>query len=171
MYTKEQLSKYPYFEEVFQSGDASNVVDSLTGLVSRRYMVEFIQHLVDNRVPFTLALLDLDNFKFINDTYGHSAGDDALQTVASVLRRLQWNGAVSARIGGDEFVAFLTEEDEDGLRRLLKELNKSMAQNDANVSVGYSYRNGNVSAEEQMSEADDAMYAEKLIYRKLHSKR
>ena len=60
MYTKERLSKYPYFEEVFRSGDASNVVDSLTGLVSRKYMIGFIQHLIENGVPFTLALLDLD---------------------------------------------------------------------------------------------------------------
>ena len=62
MYSKAQLSQYPYFEEVFQSEDVSNVVDSLTGLVSRRYMEEFIQHLVDNKVPCSLAVLDLDNF-------------------------------------------------------------------------------------------------------------
>ncbi|MBO5501167.1 MAG: diguanylate cyclase, partial [Clostridia bacterium] len=85
MYTKEQLSKYPYFEEVFKSRDASTVVDSLTGLVSRRYMLAFIQHLVENKVPFTLALLDLDNFKFINDTYGHKIGDGVLTELSNDL--------------------------------------------------------------------------------------
>ena len=104
MYTKEQLSKYPYFEEVFQSGDASNVVDSLTGLVSRRYMVEFIQHLVDNRVPFTLALLDLDNFKFINDTYGHKIGDGVLAGMSGDLERYLEDYGVAGRYGGDEFL-------------------------------------------------------------------
>lgn len=104
MYTKEQLSKYPYFEEVFKSRDVSNVVDSLTGLVSRRYMVEFIQHLEKNKVPFTLALLDLDNFKFINDTYGHKIGDGVLAGVSKDLERYLADYGVAGRYGGDEFL-------------------------------------------------------------------
>lgn len=104
MYTKEQLSKYPYFEEVFKSRDASNVVDSLTGLISRRYMLAFIQHLVENKVPFTLALLDLDNFKFINDTYGHKIGDGVLAGVSNDLERYLEDYGVAGRYGGDEFL-------------------------------------------------------------------
>lgn len=104
MYTKEQLSKYPYFEEVFKSRDASNVVDSLTGLVSRQYMIGFIQHLVESKVPFTLALLDLDNFKFINDTYGHKMGDGVLTGVSSDLRKYLQDYGIAGRYGGDEFL-------------------------------------------------------------------
>lgn len=104
MYTKEQLSKYPYFEEMFRSRDISNVVDSLTGLISRRYMVGFIQHLVENKVPFTLALLDLDNFKFINDTYGHKMGDGVLAGVSHDLQRYLEDYGVAGRFGGDEFL-------------------------------------------------------------------
>lgn len=104
MYTKEQLIKYPYFEEVFKSGDASNVVDSLTGLVSRRYMLEFIQNLVENKVPFTLAILDLDNFKFINDTYGHKTGDGVLAGLSSDLERYLEDYGIAGRYGGDEFL-------------------------------------------------------------------
>lgn len=104
MYTREQLAKYPYFEEIFRSGDAGNVVDSLTGLLSRRYMVEFIQHLVANNVPFTLALLDLDNFKFINDTYGHKTGDGVLAGMAGDLERYLADYGIAGRFGGDEFL-------------------------------------------------------------------
>lgn len=104
MYTKEQLLKYPYFEEVFKSGDASNVVDSLTGLISRRYMLEFIQNLVENKVPFTLALLDLDNFKFINDTYGHKTGDGVLAGLSNDLERYLGEYGIAGRYGGDEFL-------------------------------------------------------------------
>ena len=104
MYTREQLSKYPYFQEVFQSKDISHVVDSLTGLVSRRYMVEFIQDLTERQVPFTLALLDLDNFKFINDTYGHRTGDGVLAGVAGDLMRYLEDYGVAGRFGGDEFL-------------------------------------------------------------------
>lgn len=104
MYTKEQLSKYPYFEEVFKSGDVSNVVDSLTGLISRRYMEEFIQYLMENKVPFSLALLDLDNFKFINDTYGHRIGDGVLAGVSKDLKRHLADYGIAGRFGGDEFL-------------------------------------------------------------------
>lgn len=104
MYTKEQLSKYPYFEEVFKTRDISNVVDSLTGLVSRRHMVGFIQNLVENKVPFTLALLDLDNFKFVNDTYGHKIGDGVLAGVSGDLERYLEDYGIAGRYGGDEFL-------------------------------------------------------------------
>lgn len=104
MYTKEQLLKYPYFEEVLKSRDISNVVDSLTGLVSRRHMVGFIQQLVENKVPFTLALLDLDNFKFINDTYGHKMGDGVLAGVSDDLQRYLGDYGIAGRYGGDEFL-------------------------------------------------------------------
>lgn len=104
MYTKEQLSKYAYFEEVFKASDVNNVIDSLTGLVSRRHIVGFIQHLVENKVPFALALLDLDNFKFINDTYGHKMGDGVLAGLSSDLQRYLGDYAVAGRYGGDEFL-------------------------------------------------------------------
>lgn len=104
MYTREQLSRYPFFEEAFRHGDATDVVDSLTGLVSRRYMVAFIQHLVQTEVPFTLAMLDLDNFKFINDTYGHKTGDGVLAGMAGDLRRYLGDCGIAGRYGGDEFL-------------------------------------------------------------------
>lgn len=104
MYTKEQLLKYPYFEEVFKTRDISNVIDSLTGLVSRRYMLEFIQNLMENKVPFTLAIMDLDNFKFINDTYGHKMGDGVLAKLSSDLEKYLGDYGVAGRYGGDEFL-------------------------------------------------------------------
>ncbi len=104
MYTKEQLSKYPYFEELFRTTDAGSVVDSLTGLVSRGYMVEFIRSLIAGKIPFSLALLDLDNFKFINDTYGHRIGDGVLAGVSGDLAEYLEDYGVAGRFGGDEFL-------------------------------------------------------------------
>lgn len=104
MYTKEQLLKYPYFEEVFRSNELSDVIDSLTGLLSRRHIVGFIQSLVENNIPFTLGLLDLDNFKFINDTYGHKIGDGVLAGVSSDLERYLEGYGIAGRFGGDEFL-------------------------------------------------------------------
>ena len=104
MYTKEQLEKYPYFEALFKSRDISNVIDALTGLVSRRHMIGFIRHLVENKVPFTLAMMDLDNFKFINDTYGHEIGDGVLAGVSGDLVRYLEEYGIAGRFGGDEFL-------------------------------------------------------------------
>lgn len=85
--------------------------DPLTGIANRAAFGEAVEQALEASVPFSLLLLDMDNFKSVNDTLGHAAGDEFLCVVA---RRLQ--NAVSlrdlvARLGGDEFVIFLPESD------------------------------------------------------------
>lgn len=104
MYTKESLSKYPYFEKVLQQQKLENVLDSLTGLVTRRYIIEFAQSLIKEKIPFTFAILDLDHFKFINDTYGHKVGDGVLHGTAQGLIKYLDGYGVAGRFGGDEFL-------------------------------------------------------------------
>ena len=104
MYSKEQLIKYPYFEKILQDRDISTVVDSLTGLISRSYIIGFIHNLIDNKIPFTLAMVDLDNFKYINDTQGHKIGDAVLSGFSSDLKRYLSDYGVAGRFGGDEFL-------------------------------------------------------------------
>ncbi|MBE5933535.1 MAG: GGDEF domain-containing protein [Lachnospiraceae bacterium] len=104
MYKKEELIKYPYFEKILQDRDISSVVDSLTGLISRSYIIGFIRHLIDNKVPFTLAMVDLDNFKYINDTQGHKIGDGVLAGFASDMKRYLSDYGIAGRFGGDEFL-------------------------------------------------------------------
>jgi len=83
--------------------------DALTGLLNRAGIVEAL----DTRLaayaglPFAVMFLDLDNFKPINDTFGHAAGDEVLKAVAGRVRRALPDGAVVARIGGDEFVVLV----------------------------------------------------------------
>lgn len=104
MYTKEQLQKYAYFEQILRTSDVSSVLDSLTGLLSRQHIVGFIQSLVESNIPFTMAVLDLDNFKFINDTYGHKTGDGVLVGVSGDLEKYLEDYALAGRYGGDEFL-------------------------------------------------------------------
>lgn len=104
MYTVDKLQKFPYFKEYLEEHDMSGVLDSLTGLVSRPFMQKFVHYLIDSKIPFTLALLDLDNFKFINDTYGHKIGDGVLEGVGEDLIRYLDDYGVAGRIGGDEFM-------------------------------------------------------------------
>lgn len=137
MYTKELLSKYPYFAELFKAEDVSHVVDSLTGLVSRRYMEEFIHYLVDHKIPFSLALLDLDNFKFINDTYGHVTGDGVLAGVSQDMKRHLADYGVAGRFGGDEFlIVNFRDQQYDELKAFFIELYSNFNVLRKNIDLG-----------------------------------
>lgn len=101
--------------------------DPLTDLYNRRVFWELFEYEIArakrHEYPFALLMIDLDNFKLINDGYGHAVGDKYLQTLARALRELLRPGDILARYGGDEFVAVLPETDpagaENAARRLL----------------------------------------------------
>jgi diguanylate cyclase len=86
--------------------------DPLTGLLNRRAFAEAISTRMDDRQPqpFLLALLDLDDFKQVNDLHGHSAGDALLCAVGKRLAETAGDGAAIARLGGDEFAVMVAAE-------------------------------------------------------------
>ena len=104
MYTKEFLEQYPYFRETIRENGMQGVLDQLTGLVSRGHILWFTQWLIGHGVPFSFAMMDLDNFKFINDTYGHHIGDGVLVKVAEDLEKMLDGVGLAGRFGGDEFL-------------------------------------------------------------------
>ena len=104
MYTREQLSKFSYFHKVLEGKRISDVLDPLTGLIARPHIIGFAQSLMEEGTPFTFEMLDLDNFKYINDTYGHTAGDEMLAAVAEELRDYLSDYGLAGRFGGDEFL-------------------------------------------------------------------
>ncbi len=104
MYSAEYLSTYPYFRQTLEGVPLSAVHDSLTGLISRKYMLEFIRDLIERKVPFTLGIIDLDNFKGINDHYGHATGDGVLSQMGQALRDCVGRDGLAGRIGGDELL-------------------------------------------------------------------
>jgi diguanylate cyclase (GGDEF)-like protein len=91
--------------------------DSLTGLHNMRYFHDYfereIQRSIRYKTCFSLILLDLDNFKNINDTYGHPAGDRVLQYIAEVISGSLRQVDLAARYGGEEFAVFLPETNRD----------------------------------------------------------
>ncbi|MEO8041959.1 MAG: diguanylate cyclase [Acidobacteriota bacterium] len=90
-----------------------SVTDSLTGLLNRRYLekrlIEEIQRSKRHRFPMSLMMLDVDQFKSYNDTFGHPAGDTALKIVASILQDILRGDDVAARYGGEEFAILLPQ--------------------------------------------------------------
>ncbi len=87
--------------------------DPLTGLHNRRYFNEMLEYEIERSErhghQFCILMLDLDDFKDINDTYGHPCGDTTLRSVAELLRHSTRKGDLTTRIGGDEFAIILTE--------------------------------------------------------------
>jgi diguanylate cyclase (GGDEF)-like protein len=123
--------------------DASH--DALTGLLNRRSYELLLTQAVSRARrygwPFALVLLDLDNFKVVNDHYGHAAGDTALKAVGAELRASLRAGDVAARLGGDEFALLVVGVDNVTslsplLGRLKKALERSVPQTNVSFSVG-----------------------------------
>ncbi|MGE3473858.1 MAG: diguanylate cyclase [Vicinamibacterales bacterium] len=96
--------------------------DHLTGLFNRGFFDESFSRLLQVdpalRAPFTVALIDLDDFKSVNDRYGHAAGDDALRFAARRLREAFRDGDVIARYGGEEFAVLIQADRETAVARL-----------------------------------------------------
>jgi diguanylate cyclase (GGDEF)-like protein len=102
------------------------MIDALTGLYNRRFAEQRLASEIPRSArkghPLTIVLLDLDDFKYINDTYGHPAGDLALQEFAAALNRAIRGGDLAVRMGGDEFLLILPECNHAQLQLVLDRL-------------------------------------------------
>ena len=123
MYSAESLARYPFFRDLLQTTPLPTVHDSLTGLVARPFILRFIHALIDEKTPFVMGMIDLDNFKSINDNYGHRTGDRMLSRVAEDLRSFMGEDGVVGRYGGDEFLfVYFGCTDYDGIHAFLDEM-------------------------------------------------
>lgn len=149
-------------------------LDHLTKVYARTFLDAHIDNMQTKKTNKAAALfIDLDEFKQINDKYGHAEGDFALVKFAEILNNSMPEEAIVARFGGDEFVVILNTNDiqevEKYLNKFEKELNKYNKSNrkkkgyDIKYSVGYDVMsNGYSSVKELIREVDDKMYQEKL---------
>ena len=101
--------------------------DELTGLANRRRFENFLRNQwkrsARTRTPLSLALIDIDHFKMINDTYGHSIGDKYLKVLSSSFSQLAKRPEdICARYGGDEFMILLGDTDQIGAKLVMERL-------------------------------------------------
>jgi diguanylate cyclase (GGDEF)-like protein len=147
--------------------------DPLTGLLNRRAFLEALEHELArarrSKRPFSLALLDLDGFKSINDRLGHAVGDAVLTTVATSLRQNLRDIDTLARLGGDEFAALLVWADAPGaaatLRRATDALHDELEARGWEVSASIGATTctdaGDANAEALLHRVDELMYRAK----------
>lgn len=161
------------------------ITDELTGAYNRRHCLSVARQLLvdarEHNVPFSLALLDIDHFKRVNDTHGHAAGDTALRTLARTVEDLlstsQLGEAIFARVGGEEFAVLLPGLKQveavaacERLRRAVETcpILASAATFQITVSIGVADLDGrDVSIDNLLSEADRALYRAKAEGRNL----
>ena len=115
-----------------------SAADSLTGMMNRRTFEDRWQGEVARARrygrPISIAAIDIDYFKQFNDTYGHAAGDLALQSVGRVIRSRVRAGDYAARIGGEEFVVALPETNSVSATAMAEQLRQAVAQNPIHVA-------------------------------------
>ena len=106
-------------------------IDTLTGSLNKRAFEEELEyHLAlatRERLPLTLAYIDVDNFKDINDRYGHAGGDRVLQSIAVALKAFTRRTDRVTRLGGDEFAVLLPDTSSDGAERIIRVARKAFA--------------------------------------------
>jgi len=157
-------------------------MDDLTDISNRRGFLSLSKLTLEmchrENIPATLIFMDLDNFKPINDQYGHAEGDCLLVTFAQTMKNTFRESDVLARIGGDEFVALLPNLSEDAAKlavtRLRDAITQRHRQNQCGFDISFSY--GLVeyslttitSLDDLMKEADKRMYENKQSQRITH---
>ena len=144
----------------------------MTGAANRRAFFESAQIEIDRthryKHPFTLAYIDIDDFKQINDTLGHEAGDRVLRLYGSTLVKNIRSTDVLARIGGDEFVLLLSETGYDQAHTVIEKVNDLLLERMAKAKLPATHSIGVVtflrppsSVDDLLKKADGVMYTVK----------
>ena len=153
------------------------MTDALTNLANRKSFDEEMARACEaaqqRKAPLTLAILDIDNFKKFNDTWGHQTGDQVLRYVASVLGRTLRAPRVAARYGGEEFAMLFPGETAPMVEAVLNTIreeigSRSLKRRSTNddlgavtVSIGLAQKRSDEPALTLMGRADEALYASK----------
>lgn len=169
---KETLAEtFNALNEYIEKLKISAITDPLTRLKNRNYLNKYLIKLINENQKFALVFIDIDNFKDINDFFGHSVGDEIIIEISAILAKHIKNGEIVARIGGDEFVIVFQEykNNEELLKRLnllLDSLNRTWTIHNQTISTTVSmgvaeFPKTAKSVEELLKFADIALYEAK----------
>jgi diguanylate cyclase (GGDEF)-like protein len=168
--------KFELEQELKKQAELQAQTDYLTGVFNRRRFVEMAERELARSIrfqrPFALLVIDIDHFKAVNDTWGHSVGDKVLQRVAQLIRDTLREEDIFGRTGGEEFAAVIVEADCEGAVEIAGRLCTTVSEAviapqdgeriRVSISIGLSRLNGrSISFASLLDEADSAMYEAK----------
>lgn len=171
---KARVNNSLMISSMFEKVKKVAMIDHLTGLHNRTYFYsegkQLFEDAKQSNTPLSICLGDIDNFKQINDTYGHHVGDLALQHVATVLRKVLRRSDLFIRFGGEEFVILLSNSPIDQGYAMAKKICKFLEKHPLElpekkltitISIGVSSKTG--SLDEMLKFADNYMYKAKQL--------
>ena len=163
-----------YIELFHKMGDFSRVMrhekehDGLTGLFNKGKFMELKASLFKNQDSIAVFNMDVNNLKFMNDNFGHEAGDALINKAAESLRRIEARNVLTFRVGGDEFMVIALHLSREEALRLktaweegLAELNRRDDGVNCVVACGFAHGEEGYDLEELLAEADRKMYEDK----------
>jgi two-component system, cell cycle response regulator len=152
------------------------LTDPLTGLANRRAVEDWASRQISGAArhgfPFFVVLADLDNFKAVNDTHGHAAGDAVIKQFAAILRRNTRRSNICGRVGGEEFMLVLTHSAEEDVHVITERIRRQCEESEfvsgsakiritASFGVAGFHGSSAPSFDELAQQADTALYAAK----------
>jgi diguanylate cyclase (GGDEF)-like protein len=170
IFTAVQIVTYSTYKEQKESLESEMVIDKLTSVYNRMYLEQFIENTGLEKIKnhyWYVVFIDVDNFKEINDTYGHHIGDLVLVRIADILRQSIRDTDKVFRYGGDEFIVFVSLEKtaaptmlEDRIHDILKDPVEILGhQIKINLSIGITrYDSGKETILQAISRSDHIMY-------------
>lgn len=177
-YVETLQTNYATFEQLYKQVEELSLTDTLTGLRNRRYLQNNIFHMIHlatrHRVPICFAMIDIDHFKVVNDTYGHAAGDFVLKELAMIITRDFRKSDLIIRYGGEEFLMLLFDTNGENGRAVMESVREAIEKHrfdyrgtiiPITVSIGVSvndvFNNSDPDINKKIAEADKAMYEAK----------
>lgn len=145
-------------------------IDSLTGVCNRRSFFLNLSAAIKIKLPVSIMMIDIDNFKRINDTYGHSAGDEALKQFAEILESNTRNTDIVARLVGEEFAVILPKTSFENCMKMAERIKQSIEAKTFNfcsitdrmtISIGISTARIPINIDRFLKHADKALYKAK----------
>lgn len=164
---------YVAIQNLFKMHYSSLNTDFMTGLINRRGFKEAVHNAISDAkkygVAFTLIILDIDNFKEINDSCGHPYGDEVLKIIAHIIKQNTRHSDLSFRYGGDEFALILPGTSKEDALQVCMNIQSSLNDDrhfteDAchpTMSMGICEWSGNMTSDDIIKAADEAMYLSK----------
>ncbi|NOU97910.1 diguanylate cyclase [Paenibacillus sp. LMG 31456] len=147
--------------ELMQAIYNSSIRDGLTQLYNRKYFYNRVRQHIEGRINVSVLFSDIDNFKKLNDTKGHHMGDQVLKQVANILKEETDQIGICGRYGGEEMVVLVTDTETDASKLAERIRARIEAETIVTVSMGLSRYSKNVTADELIKQADEAMYKAK----------